>query len=228
MVAAFPARPLLRSARTRPSGLTVATIGAMATGAALAVVAAPHLSSYRLAIVPAHVEPLPPQVAAGAPLPVAVPASATKPIVEPVMTTRPTVAREAYQLAWPYDIADGLTFGPEGSVKTRLAGLEGPSRDAVCNDRYGQPWACGLQARAALNNITRRQSLSCQPVGAQDPDRPISARCSGAIDVARELVLAGFARPVGRDPELDGAEDEARLNGRGLWNGGWTVRMAGR
>jgi endonuclease YncB( thermonuclease family) len=134
---------------------------------------------------------------------------------------------EPYRIAWPYDIADGLTFGPEGALKTRLAGLEGPGRDAVCNDRHGQPWACGLQARAALHNATRRQSLLCDPVAAPIGGT-VPARCRGELDLARELVLAGFARPTSPDPALDAAAEEARRAERGLWNGGWTIRMSVR
>jgi endonuclease YncB( thermonuclease family) len=205
----------------------VVTTCAVAIGAALTIVAAPHLPSYRLAILPAAAEPPRPAPALAAPAirpPVVLVA---KEADEPVTTTQSTIARERYEISWPFDIADGLTFGPEGAVKTRLAGLDGPPRDAVCSDRHGQPWACGLQARATLNNVTRRHTLSCQPVGRQD-GRAVAAACTGAVDVARELVLAGFARPVGRDTLLELAEDEARRNERGMWNGGWTIRMAVR
>lgn len=132
---------------------------------------------------------------------------------------------EPYRIAWPFDIADALTFGPEGATKTRLAGLDGPSRDAICNDREGRPWACGLQARAALNNITRQQQLVCDPAGAPTASL-VPARCRGEVDVARELVLAGFARPNGPEPALEAALEDARRNERGLWNGGWTIRAA--
>ncbi|MDB5511575.1 MAG: hypothetical protein JWR08_1058 [Enterovirga sp.] len=172
-----------------------------------------------------------------APRPAPLPASAALPeppssrlpkvALDPIATGRTEGPGEPYRIAWPYDITDGLTFGPEGAVKTRLAGLEGPPRDAVCNDRDQRPWACGLQARAALNNITRRQALLCQPAGAPQGG-VIPARCSGEIDVARELVLAGFARTSAPDPRLEQAEDEARQAGRGMWNGAWTVRIAGR
>ena len=144
---------------------------------------------------------------------------------EPVSPPQASQQLEPYRIAWPFEITDGLTFGPEGALKTRLVGLEGPSRDAVCNDRNGQPWACGLQARAALNNATRRQNLTCQPI-APPAAGAVPARCTGEIDVARELVLAGFARPTGGDPALDAAAEDARRNERGLWNGSWTIRQA--
>ncbi len=145
----------------------------------------------------------------------------------PAERARALPRTEPYRIVWPFEITDGLTFGPEGAIRTRLAGLEGPPRDAVCSDRDGRPWACGLQARAALNNITRRQDLDCEPVGPSDGE-VVVARCRGEVDVARELVLAGFARSADRDPALEAAEDEARREGRGLWNGGWTVRIAAR
>ncbi len=146
---------------------------------------------------------------------------------EPASPLRGALQLEPYRIAWPYDIADGLTFGPEGALKTRLAGLEGPARDAVCNDRNGQPWACGLQARAALNNVTRRQNLLCDPI-AEPTGSTVPARCRGDLDLARELVLSGFARPTGRDPQLEAAAQEAQAAERGLWNGGWTIRITVR
>jgi endonuclease YncB( thermonuclease family) len=146
---------------------------------------------------------------------------------EPASPLRGSLQLEPYRIAWPYDITDGLTFGPEGALKTRLGGLEGPARDAVCNDRNGQPWACGLQARAALNNVTRRQNLLCDPI-AEPTGSTVPARCRGDLDLARELVLAGFARPTGRDPELEAAAQEAQAAERGLWNGGWTIRVTVR
>jgi endonuclease YncB( thermonuclease family) len=132
-----------------------------------------------------------------------------------------------YRVAWPLTIVDGLTFGPDGAPKTRLAGLEGPGRDAICNDRNGQPWACGLRARAALSELAPRQGLLCEPLGPPAAG-VIPARCRGAIDLARELVRAGFARPTSPDPTLDAAAEEARQSERGLWNGGWTIRTAVR
>jgi endonuclease YncB( thermonuclease family) len=146
-------------------------------------------------------------------------------------TAPPRTARSGeprpYRVPWPLTIADGLTFGPDGAPKTRLAGLEGPARDAVCNDRNGQPWACGLRARAALSELAPQQGLVCEPLG-PPAEGVIPARCGGEIDLARELVRAGFARPTSPHPILDAAAEEARRNERGLWNGGWTIRTAVR
>lgn len=137
--------------------------------------------------------------------------------------------RTPYRIRPPYEMIDAVTFGPEGGPRTRLAGLDGPSRDAVCLDRDKRPWACGLQARAALNLATRRADLACDPAGAADASGTITASCrSDAGDIAREVVLAGFARPTGSDRVLREAEQLARQEGRGLWNGGWTIRLAGR
>ena len=170
----------------------------------------------------------PPSPADVAPSLVAEPARVPAPAklqAEPVAPRPAAVRPEAYRISWPFDIADGITFGPEGAQKTRLAGVEAPPRDAVCNDRNGQPWACGLQARALLNNVTRRQNLTCEPV-AEPAGGVVPARCKGDVDVARELVLAGFARPASPDPALDAAAREAQRGERGLWNGGWTIRTA--
>ncbi len=232
-VAASRARPIT----PRAAGRDIVLVGTIGAVALLVVLAVPHIHGL--------VQPKQTPEAASRPATSArAPTSASSaPMAEPTREARLAVPAklqdepvspaggasrlEPYRIAWPYDIADGLTFGPEGALKTRLAGLEGPGRDAVCNDRNGQPWACGLQARAALHNATRRQNLLCDPV-APPVGGTVPARCRGELDLARELVLAGFARPTSRDPALDAAADEARRAERGLWNGGWTIRMSVR
>lgn len=218
---------LLASTRRRPDWMAAVFLAGLATlTAGLGSMAPPHW------FMNARPNPLA-FVSLRSTISASTEASAVVP--EPQLATRDETSLRAvdpkpdtYTVNWPYDILDGLTFGPEGAAKTHLSGLEGPARDAVCNDKFNQPWACGLQARAALNNVTRRQTLTCTPLAPFQPGSAIPARCTGEIDVARELVTAGFARPTSRNPDLEQAEDDARRNERGLWNGGWTVRISAR
>lgn len=156
------------------------------------------------------------------------PDAARVPAAPPPAAVAKEIARVAaapaaapYVLQPPYEIDDAVTFGPENAARTRLAGLHGPDREAVCLDKGGLPWACGLAARAALNNAIRVGPLACEPVA---PSAGVQvARCAnGRGDLGRQLTALGFVRPS------DGSEPPemrtAREGGVGMWNGGWRLR----
>ena len=115
-----------------------------------------------------------------------------------------------------------MSFGPEGGTPTHLVGVEGPSFGAVCKDDEGHLWACGLQARAALNNLIRTKTITCMPEAVADAQ--VNARCQvEGRDLASLLIERGFARLTeGGSSE---AQDRARRARLGLWNGSWTLRQ---
>jgi endonuclease YncB( thermonuclease family) len=123
----------------------------------------------------------------------------------------------------PYLIVDGLTF-QSGDQTLRLARLEGPPRDAACIGATGLFWACGLRARAALNNLIGRRTLTCDPVG-RDP-KALIVECRGeGADVGSELVAAGWARPALEDRQAYAAQLQAARSAKaGMWDGGWRLR----
>lgn len=134
----------------------------------------------------------------------------------------PTRDLTPYRATPPYIVESGLVFRSERGTRTRLAGLVGPAREAVCLDEQGQLWACGLQARAALLQVVGQSELACTPV--QLSDELVAATCAAdGQDIGRELVQRGFARPASET--RDAAMDEARTARRGLWNGGWRIRQ---
>lgn len=139
------------------------------------------------------------------------------PLVVPLQPSQPV------EVEPPYVIHDGLTFSA-GSIAIRLEGLDGPSARTTCRDGNGHPWACGLQARAALNNALRARKAVCTPGDASTDGVPQAVCTVDGRDIRRKLVAEGWARPVGADAEsYEQAQEEARAAGRGLWNGGWTV-----
>ena len=197
----------------RDATIVAGLVAASALLAAIAIVG--HELNMTASVAPASA------TTAAAPIP------SEEPKVEAKTDTRmpsrpdPRASLEPYSVSPPYRVDDGLTFGPERAMRTRLDGLEGPSRDAVCLDRDGRLWACGLQARAALNNAIRNRRLTCEPV--RTAEQIVLSRCQAdGDDVGRALVKQGFARPAGRDetPETK----SARTSGRGLWNGGWRIK----
>lgn len=150
-------------------------------------------------------------------------AAATQAAAVPARPPRPPPP--SYRLSPPYDIVDGATFGPEKTRRTRLSGIEVPPRDGICFDDGGKLWACGLQARAALNGIVRQRPIACDPV-APEVDGIIEARCRiEGNDVGQAMIALGFARTSERSGAEDRkAEATAREEKRGLWNGGWRLR----
>lgn len=132
----------------------------------------------------------------------------------------PRTSLEPYTFGAPIQIDDGLTFGPEKAVRTRLSGLTGPGRDAVCRDKDDRLWACGLQARAALNNLIAARQVRCTPTAPSGSVVPATCTVDG-VDLGRRLVELGYARS---DVDHLAEMDRARAANAGMWNGGWRLR----
>lgn len=134
------------------------------------------------------------------------------------------IDRGPFPLDPPYDILDALTFA-NVTGRFHLTGLDGPSTGAVCFDKDGALWACGLQGRAALNNTIRKQRLECRRAG-EDGPRALSVTCRvDGRDLGRLVVDQGFARPTdASDPDAVTSSKAAQVASRGLWNGSWNVR----
>lgn len=149
------------------------------------------------------------------------------PVVPAALPDHDTQISRRFTLTAPFGSLDGTTLLHEGR-RIRLAGIEGPSATETCLDTDGRRWSCGLQARAALHNMLAGQSLICRSVSAAEHDA-MTAECrlASAVgeperDLAAVLVLAGWARPLGRESLTDERE-AAQSRSFGLWRGGWTI-----
>jgi endonuclease YncB( thermonuclease family) len=134
------------------------------------------------------------------------------------------VPRGPVYLDPPFLIVDGITF-KAGFDTYRLMDLRGPPATAACRGDDGHLWACGLRARAALNNAIQHDRLTCMPARLAS-DGAVEATCTvDGRDLGGRLVKQGWARPVG---ETYAAETEAAEHDRrGLWNGGWAFDSPG-
>ena len=142
------------------------------------------------------------------------PAPAAAPLPPRLVTLQP-----------PYLIVDGLTV-KSGEQTVRLADLEGPAREAICFDENKFMWACGLQARAALNNATAERSIACKLIE-REGDADVGLCQVERADLGRRLVAAGWARPApGKEAGYAGELKAAAESGAGLWRGGWNIRAA--
>ena len=159
-------------------------------------------------------------IPSSAPIPPSQPPPSLKSAERADLTPDPRTSLEPYAFGAPVQIDDGLTFGPEKAVRTRLSGLTGPGRDAVCRDKDDRLWACGLQARAALNNLIAKRQVRCTPTAPSDTVVP--ARCTADdVELGRRLVELGYARS---DVDYQAEMDRARAANAGMWNGGWRLR----
>jgi endonuclease YncB( thermonuclease family) len=134
------------------------------------------------------------------------------------------VARGAVRLDPPFLIVDGITF-KTGFDTYRLKDVSGPPATAACRGEDGHLWACGLRARAALNNAIQHGQLTCIPAQSA-VDGAIEAACTvEGRDLGGQLVKQGWARPLGETymSETRAAERDRR----GLWNGGWVFDAPG-
>jgi endonuclease YncB( thermonuclease family) len=137
-----------------------------------------------------------------------------------------SAAREARRLdlSPPYDVRDAVTF-QAGDQTIRVASLAGPERHAVCLDAKEVPWACGLRARAALNNLISGRPLTCASRETNAAGEVLASCSADGLDVQRAMIASGWARPLPgsvADYQADvAAAQAARL---GLWNGNWRLR----
>jgi endonuclease YncB( thermonuclease family) len=155
-----------------------------------------------------------------------------KRVVEAVEGASPAAAKAPEQLAIPngpvpdvvldppYVVLDATSF-KNGLSEIQLLDIEGPARNAVCEDAEGLRWACGLRARVALHNLLRGRTISCRSMNDTAAKR-FGAYCAiTGDDVGAALVRNGWARP--RSGVYAAEVAEAKRNRAGLWNGDWTV-----
>lgn len=123
-----------------------------------------------------------------------------------------TISAESPQVA----VIDGDTLRLRDTL-IRLQGVTAPTRGHACQDAAGGTFDCGEAAGRALANLVRGRAVSCQ-IDGRDRRGFAQAQCvAGGTDLARAMVVAGWAAA---SPDANGlmvAESEARQRGLGLW-----------
>lgn len=119
-------------------------------------------------------------------------------------------------------VLDGDTIEIAGE-RIRLHGIDAPESGQQCRDADGAPWPCGRRASFALDDfLAASRPTHCDAV---DRDRwgRIVATCSrnDGADVNDWLVRQGWALdwPRYSGGAYDDAQEEARSNRRGMWQG---------
>ncbi|MHC2297327.1 hypothetical protein ACVJBD_001533 [Rhizobium mongolense] len=77
---------------------------------------------------------------------------------------------------------DSLTMGAE---RMRLKGIDAPELNQSC-ERGGRRWACGREAKEALQGLVARRDTRCSGAGRDQYDRLLVVCRSGGIDLRRD------------------------------------------
>jgi endonuclease YncB( thermonuclease family) len=105
----------------------------------------------------------------------------------------------------------------------RLAHVDAPPADRICQREDGERWPCGRRARTALRRLVRRRAIACLDLDPDAPppedNAPIPVRCEVAgTDLARWLVAQGWAAPAdGAPEEWTALHEAAQEEQRGLY-----------
>jgi endonuclease YncB( thermonuclease family) len=115
------------------------------------------------------------------------------------------------------DVVDGDTLR-FGAQRVRLTGLDAPELDQTCRDAAGEGYACGAAAKAFLVGFIGGRQVDCLRSGHDRYGRAL-AKCSVASsDLGNAVVGAGWAVA---EADYLFAVGEARLEKRGIWQGGF-------
>ena len=152
-----------------------------------------------------------------------------------ILATSPLLAQFAQRKAIQGigEVKDGDTV-KVGNTEIRLVGIDAPELGQLCQNKLGNSYPCGEQAKARLQNLVSKGSLYCQTRGTDEFNREL-AECwilgeGGSItNVNEAMVMAGMAFAFTKfSEEYTALEALAEQQKAGLWAGEfefpWTYR----
>jgi endonuclease YncB( thermonuclease family) len=124
------------------------------------------------------------------------------------------------ELAGPVRVGDGDSIDI-GDARIRLHGIDAVELAQLCKDARGMDYACGEDAKRALEMLVRNRVVRCDERHGVDQYGRITAVCTAdGIDLNAAMVDAGFALAY-RQHSLTYVpnEDRARAAKVGIWAG---------
>ena len=119
-------------------------------------------------------------------------------------------------------IIDAHTLGV-GGERWRLHGVDTPDRDQTCGEWVRsrmQDYRCGEAAHAFLASLVAGREVYCVEWARDEAGGPLGLCFVDGRDIARVLVLAGWAvADTARSSRYAGDQEAAKAAGRGLWAG---------
>jgi len=135
------------------------------------------------------------------------------------------------EIVGPAFAVDGDTLDVNG-LRVRLFGIDAPESDQTCRDAKGAEWDCGSAATARLVELVTSGDVACEPRDRDKYGRVVADCSAGGIHINATLVSEGLAWAYARfSMEHVEAEDRARAEGVGIWQGpaevAWEYRSGG-
>jgi endonuclease YncB( thermonuclease family) len=116
-------------------------------------------------------------------------------------------------------IVDGDTL-TIGATKVRLKGIDAPETDQICLDANGIRWSCGIESRDRLTAHIASREIKCTPTGVDAYRRTLAICWLAGQDLNAWMVQEGWALAYVKYSSIYvHAEEDARANRRGLWQG---------
>ena len=113
-----------------------------------------------------------------------------------------------------FHAADGDSLNIGGD-RMRLYGIDAPELSQTC-ERAGSEWACGREAKQALQALVRANDTQCRGTERDRFDRLLAVCHAGGADLNATIVRKGMAVSYGAYGD---EEARARAQKVGLWEG---------
>ena len=132
-------------------------------------------------------------------------------------------AQSIGEIVGPAYVIDGDTIAIQG-MRIRFYGIDAPESSQQCSDATGAEYSCGQDATAALDNMVRGQTVSCDQRDTDKYGRAVAICTANGTDLNAALVEAGLAVAYRHFSLICvGNEDSARQARRGLWAGSFEM-----
>lgn len=110
---------------------------------------------------------------------------------------------------------DTLKLGRE---TVRLHGIDAPEQDQYCENEYGRPFECGIQALDALTELVAGRVVTCVGDLRNDEGDLLAVCYAGDTNLNSRMVRTGWAvARVEEQPDYAGMERLARGEQAGIW-----------
>lgn len=111
---------------------------------------------------------------------------------------------------------DTLMIGRE---TVRLHGIDAPEEDQYCENEYGRPFECGIQALDALSALIDRRSVTCVGNERDGEGRLLAVCYAGDMNLNSRMVRTGWAvARADEQPDFATLERLARGERAGIWS----------
>ncbi|MDF1792721.1 MAG: thermonuclease family protein [Thalassobaculaceae bacterium] len=105
-----------------------------------------------------------------------------------------------------------------GRDQVRLSGIDAPETDQYCENEFGRPYQCGMQAMDALRELVGRNDVVCVPEGADENGRMIGTCYAGDMNLNTRMVRTGWAVALPEErPDYATLEKMAKREKAGIW-----------